>query len=77
MVRLYALPHKKGIWPMSYNSASTSLYKLFCNESCHLEHDNSNIMVLGTICCPEEHVEAINRQIKTLRYQYNHQTGLK
>lgn len=59
------------------NSASPVHYKLFCDESCHLEHDNSNVMVLGTLCCPEDRVEAINRQIKTLRYQHNYQTELK
>lgn len=54
-----------------------SRYKLFCDESCHLEHDNSDVMVLGTICCAEESVEVINRQIKTLRYQHNYQSELK
>lgn len=62
---------------MSDNSTSSPHYKLFCDESCHLEHDTSDVMVLGTICCPEEHVEAINRQIKTLRYQHNYKTELK
>ena len=62
---------------MSENSTSPSHYKLFCDESCHLEHDNSNVMVLGAICCPEEYVEAINRQIKTLRYRHSYKTELK
>ena len=62
---------------MSDNLVSPSHYKLFCDESCHLEHDTSDVMVLGTLCCPEEHVEVINRQIKTLRYQHNYQTELK
>lgn len=34
-------------------------------------------MVLGAICCLEGRVEAINRQIKNLRYQHNYQTELK
>ncbi|MEI6270006.1 MAG: DUF3800 domain-containing protein [Methylococcaceae bacterium] len=62
---------------MFNGSASPSHYKLFCDESCHLEHDASDVMVLGTICCPEERVETINRQIKTLRYQHNYKTELK
>ena len=74
---LYAPPHKKGIRPMSENSTSSSHYKLFCDESCHLEHDNSDVMVLGTICCSEEHLEEINRQIKILRYRHNYKTELK
>lgn len=52
-------------------------YKLFCDESCHLEHDKSDVMVLGTLFCPEASVESINRKIKTLRYQHNYQTELK
>ncbi len=59
------------------NLASSDHYKLFCDESCHLKHDNSDVMVLGTICCPDERVEDINRQIKTLRYQHNYKTELK
>jgi len=62
---------------MTANSAFPSHFKLFCDESCHLEHDNSDVMVLGTICCPEECVEVINRQIKTLRYRHSYKTELK
>ncbi len=51
--------------------------KLFCDESCHLEHDKSNVMVLGTICCPENLVEKINREIKRLRFEHNYKTELK
>ncbi|WP_411727783.1 DUF3800 domain-containing protein [Methyloglobulus sp.] len=62
---------------MSENFATSYSYKLFCDESCHLEHDSSNVMVLGTICCPEESVEKINRQIKALRYQHSYKNELK
>jgi len=33
---------------MSDNQASPSHYKLFCDESCHLEHDNSGSSFLVT-----------------------------
>ncbi|MGZ8190890.1 MAG: DUF3800 domain-containing protein [Methylococcaceae bacterium] len=62
---------------MPDNPASPNHFKLFCDESCHLEHDNSDVMVLGAICCPEERVEDINRQIKALRYQHSYKTELK
>ena len=26
------------------------LYNVYCDETCHLEHDNSNVMVLGAVC---------------------------
>ena len=51
-------------------------YKLFCDESCHLEK-HPEIMVLGAICCPEQKVTAINKKIKEIRYRYNYQTELK
>lgn len=37
---------------------------IFCDESCHLEHDNSNYMVLGAISCPENKKEEIYNEIK-------------
>jgi len=52
-------------------------YKVFCDESCHFEYDNADVMVLGAIACPEEGVEGIVRKIKTLRYQYNYKAELK
>ncbi len=51
--------------------------KIFCDESCHLQYDKSNIMVLGAICCPESNVEVMIRKIKRLRYEHNYQTELK
>lgn len=62
---------------MSADTVATNNYKLFCDESCHLEHDKAGVMVLGTLCCPAESVETINRKIKTLRYQHHYQTELK
>ncbi|MEE1211777.1 MAG: hypothetical protein UHO11_04695 [Treponema sp.] len=33
-------------------------YNFYCDESCHLEHDNSNVMVLG------EYDNALEKQLK-------------
>lgn len=51
-------------------------YKLFCDESCHLENQ-ADIMVLGAICCPERETENINRLIKKLRYEHHYKTEIK
>ena len=33
------------------------MYNIYCDESCHLEHDRLPIMALGAIWCPEsEHI---------------------
>ena len=29
-------------------------YNVYCDESCHLEHDNSNVMVIGAVYCPKK-----------------------
>lgn len=52
-------------------------YKIFCDESNHLQTDNSNLMVLGSIQCPEEEVTQANKTIKYLKHKYNYQKELK
>lgn len=44
---------------------------IFCDESCHLEHDNSNYMVLGAISCPENKKEEIYNEIKKIKTKHN------
>lgn len=46
----------------------TVVYNLYCDESCHLEHDRQGIMVLGAIWCPLKKAREIAlsvREIKT------------
>lgn len=54
-----------------------TVYKIFCDESCHLEHDGADIMVLGGIRCSEEKALAFNKHIKWLRHRHNYHTELK
>lgn len=54
-----------------------AIYKIFCDESCHLEHDGADIMVLGGIRCTDEKATALNKHIKWLRYTHNYQTEIK
>lgn len=62
-------------------SNATQLYstdfKIFCDESCHLEHDGSNVMVLGALRCRAPDVERVIRQIKTLREQHQYHSEIK
>lgn len=44
-------------------------YNIYCDESCHLQNDGQNVMVLGAVWCPLEVTHKIAeeiRQIKTL-----------
>ena len=42
-------------------------YNVYCDESCHLPHDNSDLMVIGGISCPKEKVDYINKAIRDIK----------
>ncbi len=42
-------------------------YNVYCDETCHLEHDESQFMVIGCIYCQKEKVKDINDRIKRLK----------
>lgn len=44
---------------------------IYCDESCHLEHDHQKAMVLGAISGPAEHRASIGRAIKALKEKHN------
>jgi hypothetical protein len=52
-------------------------YKIFCDESCHLEHDRANIMVLGAIHCTADKAIALTKHMKWLRHHHNYTPELK
>lgn len=43
------------------------LYNIYCDETCHLENDNSNVMALGAIWCPQSKVKEINQRIYEIK----------
>lgn len=43
---------------------------IYCDESCHLEHDHSRAMVLGAVWCPASHRQMLARQIKALKASF-------
>ncbi len=48
-----------------------SVQNIYCDESCHLEHDASNVMVIGAITCPKKHAKHIAVEIKRLKEKHN------
>lgn len=42
-------------------------YNIYCDESCHLPHDNADLMVIGGISCPKEKAESINKAIRDIK----------
>jgi hypothetical protein len=45
----------------------SEIYNIYCDESCHLEHDNIPVMVLGAVWCPADSVRAIAERIRELK----------
>lgn len=43
---------------------------IFCDESCHLKNDNSNIMVLGAVFCPKNQRTNICNDIRDIKRKH-------
>ena len=48
-----------------------SSINVYCDESCHLEHDSQKVMVLGAITCPQESARGVSLQIKQLLLKHD------
>ena len=48
----------------------TQVFNVYCDESCHLEHDHQGVMVLGAIWCPLERAREIGRSIRDIKKQH-------
>ena len=44
-------------------------YTVFCDESCHLENDDSPVMILGAMYCPSDKKKKIYSDIRKLKEQ--------
>ena len=45
-------------------------YKIYCDESCHLQNDNSDVMILGAMYCPEGKKKEIYHDIRKIKEKY-------
>lgn len=43
------------------------LYNVYCDETCHLEHDGISVMVLGAVWCPQGKLKEINQRIRQIK----------
>lgn len=46
-------------------------YNIYCDESCHLERDQQNVMVLGAIWCPLDKSKEIAIRIREIKKQHS------
>ncbi|MFC1636475.1 DUF3800 domain-containing protein [Planctomycetota bacterium] len=47
-----------------------SIYNIYCDESCHLEHDHLGVMVLGAVWCPKENAREIAQRIQKIKARH-------
>jgi len=45
----------------------SQVFNIYCDESCHLENDRQQVMVLGAVWCPLEKTRAIAEHIRQLK----------
>ena len=45
-------------------------YNVYCDESCHLEHDHQTVMVLGAVWCPLEKSREIAVSIREIKSRH-------
>jgi len=50
--------------------AETPVINVYCDETCHLEHDDARAMVLGALWCPQPAVEDLHRRIAQLKAEH-------
>lgn len=50
---------------------------IYCDESCHLEHDNAKAMLLGAITCPAEEKKRICAEIRAIKNVMGSPPGVK
>lgn len=55
----------------------TSVYNVYCDESCHLENDRQKVMVLGAVWCPLKKARDIAVRIREIKTQHNMKPGFE
>lgn len=53
------------------------LYNVYCDESCHLEHDGVPVMAWGAVTCPEGEVRAAAEAIRALKAAHGLKPGFE
>lgn len=47
------------------------IFNVYCDESCHLEHDTSPVMVLAAVWCPTDRARDIAVQLRDIKRKHN------
>lgn len=52
-------------------------YNIYCDESCHLEHDHQSAMLFGAVVCPAGSASLRNRELRELKKRHRATGELK
>lgn len=55
----------------------TQLFNVYCDESCHLEHDHQPIMALGAIWCPQSESRRLSAELRDIKARHRARGELK
>ena len=55
----------------------TQIFNVYCDESCHLENDQQEVMVLGAVWCPLKKVRDIAIRIREIKGLHNMRAGFE
>lgn len=47
------------------------MINIYCDESCHLEHDNQKAMVIGGISCPNSYRHIVYKDIQNIKLKHH------
>jgi len=48
----------------------STIYNIYCDESCHLENDHLGVMVLGAVWCPKDAAREIAERIREIKVKH-------
>lgn len=48
----------------------STLYNIYCDESCHLEHDRQPVMVLGAVWLPKDRAREVNVRLREIKEKH-------
>jgi len=52
-------------------------FNIYCDESCHLEHDGKPVMLLGAIRCPSDQVASVSEALRDIKQREQARGELK
>lgn len=56
---------------------TSSIFNIYCDESCHLEHDRQPVMLFGAVWCPQEEIARFTEAIRNLKEKHHARGELK